>query len=124
MNELKWINDTQGHEAGDKAIKTVAECLMKRHAGSRNSYRVGGDESVILYYDKSEEDIKNDISGMLEDLAKTPYVCAFGYCMTEEGKSFDEILRDADKAMYDDKAEIKCAVLAAGGKLHRRSGDR
>ncbi len=25
MNELKWINDTQGHEAGDKAIKTVAE---------------------------------------------------------------------------------------------------
>ncbi|MBO4414701.1 MAG: GGDEF domain-containing protein [Lachnospiraceae bacterium] len=124
MNELKWINDSQGHEAGDKAIKTVAECLMKKYAVSKNSYRVGGDEFMILYYDKSEEDIKNDIVRMREELAKTPYVCAFGYCMAEAGKSFDEIMRDADKSMYDDKAEIKRAVLAAGGKLHRRSGDR
>ena len=124
MNELKWINDSQGHEAGDKALKTVAECLVRKNAVSKNSYRVGGDEFVILYYENSEDEIRNDIARMREELNKTPYVCAFGYCMTEPGKSFDEIMRDADKAMYDNKSEIKRAVLAAGGKLHRRSGDR
>ncbi|MCR4961021.1 MAG: hypothetical protein K6A74_06170 [Lachnospiraceae bacterium] len=37
---------------------------------------------------------------------------------------FDKALTEADKAMYADKSRLKQAVLAAGGKLHRRAGDR
>ena len=36
---------------------------------------------------------------------------------------FDESMREADKAMYIDKSNIKKAVLASGGKLHRRAED-
>ena len=55
MNELKWINDTRGHEAGDAAIKAVADCLMQGAGVSKHAYRVGGDEFVLLYVDKDEE---------------------------------------------------------------------
>lgn len=123
LNELKWINDSQGHEAGDLAIQTVADCLAKGHGKSKSVYRVGGDEFVILYYDRDEEKVRADITAMREELAKTPYVCAFGYCMRKGRTDFEECLRESDKAMYANKANIKKAILEAGGKLHRRAED-
>lgn len=123
LNELKWINDSQGHEAGDLAIQTVAKCLAKGAGASKAVYRVGGDEFVILYYGKAEEKVQADIASMREDLAKTKYVCAFGYCMVKGKASFDDYLRESDKAMYADKASLKRAVPEAGGKLHRRAED-
>ena len=123
MNELKWINDSQGHEAGDKAIKSVADCIITGSGSSKYVYRVGGDEFIIFYMDKTEEDVKKDIEKMRENLSETKIVCAFGYSMITEDNDIDTALKTADKEMYSDKAEIKKAVLAAGGKLHRRAGD-
>lgn len=124
MNELKWINDSRGHAAGDAAIRDVAECLLLGTGPLKHGYRVGGDEFIILYFDKTEEFVKEDIKAMRDALSKTRYVCAFGYCMVDKDSDFDALLREADKAMYADKAAIKQAILAAGGKLHRRAGDR
>ena len=123
LNELKWINDSQGHEAGDLAIQIVADCLAKGHGHSKSVYRVGGDDFVILYYDKDEEKVQADIAAMREELAKTKYVCAFGYCMRKGKEDFEDCLRESDKAMYANKASIKKAILESGGKLHRRAGD-
>ena len=61
---------------------------------------------------------------MREKLDKEKYVCAFGYVMIDKDTHFDKALTEADKAMYADKSRLKQAVLAAGGKLHRRAGDR
>ena len=55
--------------------------------------------------------------------AKTKYVCAFGYKMIDQNEDFEVSMREADKAMYIDKSNIKKAVLASGGKLHRRAED-
>ena len=124
MNELKWINDTQGHAAGDQALITVAENLQKGSGTAKRVYRVGGDEFVILYVDKDEAYVQNDITRMREDLSHTKYICAFGYSMLDRNIDFESALREADQEMYSDKSKLKQAVLAAGGKLHRRAGDR
>ena len=73
---------------------------------------------------KQEEFVKEDIKTMRDSLSKTKFICAFGYCMVDKDSDFDAVLRDADKAMYADKSAIKQGILAAGGKLHRRAGDR
>ena len=123
LNELKWINDSEGHEAGDLAIKTVAECLLKKGGHEKVAYRVGGDEFIILYYEMDEKMVQADIAFMREELSKTKYVCAFGYSMMEGKTDIEDCLRESDKAMYKNKSDIKRAVLEAGGKLHRRAED-
>ena len=106
MNDLKKINDTQGHSAGDLALETVADCLVKTKVRKKRVYRIGGDEYAIFYLGRKEDEVRADIENMRAELAKTPYVCAFGYEMVK-GKSIDEAMREADREMYANKAKIK-----------------
>ena len=120
MNELKWVNDTQGHAAGDLAIRTIAVCLAVNSGKSKTVYRVGGDEFMVLYYGKSEEQVVADVKAMRDALAETPYVCAFGYAMTNGSNDIESVIRESDGRMYEDKAQLKQAVLEQGGELHER----
>jgi GGDEF domain-containing protein len=79
MNDLKKINDTQGHAAGDLALETVAKCLLETGTRKKRVYRIGGDEFAVFYLGTKTEDIVRDIEEMRGELAKTPYVCAFGF---------------------------------------------
>ncbi|MBR1861306.1 MAG: PAS domain-containing protein [Lachnospiraceae bacterium] len=106
MNDLKKINDTQGHSAGDTALITIAGCLLKGKFKNKNVYRIGGDEFAIFYLKKSEEYVKNDIEVMREELSKTPYNCAFGYEMVEN-RDIHSAMLVADREMYENKARIK-----------------
>ena len=108
MNDLKKINDTQGHDAGDKALKTVAECLAPYSNRSRDKkvYRIGGDEFAILYTNKKEDDVIKDIELMRSELSKTKYVCAFGYEMVKD-KDIHGAMKLADREMYSNKSKLK-----------------
>ena len=55
---------------------------------------------------KTEEYVKTDIEYMREELAKTPYVCAFGYEMVKN-KDIHNAMISADRAMYANKAKLK-----------------
>ena len=106
MNDLKKINDTQGHAAGDLALETVAKCLLETGTRKKRVYRIGGDEFAIFYLGIKTEDIVRDIEEMRGELAKTPYVCAFGYEMVDN-KDIDKAMRQADQKMYSNKAKLK-----------------
>lgn len=106
MNDLKKINDSQGHDAGDTALVTVAECLTKGGMKNKKVYRIGGDEYAVFYLGRTEEEVQKDIEQMRAELAKTPYVCAFGYEMVKD-KDVDKAMLVADREMYSNKAKIK-----------------
>ena len=106
MNDLKKINDFKGHDEGDKALKTVADCLTKNKMKQKKVYRIGGDEFAIYYLGKEEDAVKEDINLMRSELSKTPYVCAFGYEMVK-GKDIEEAMLIADREMYTNKAILK-----------------
>lgn len=120
MNELKYINDRDGHNAGDVALKTIAEVIRSNCSSSGIVYRVGGDEFIILYTNTEEAQIVKDVERMREKMSETSYSCAFGYAMAQKDMDIEELLTKADAEMYKDKAEIKAEMHARGEILHNR----
>ncbi len=106
MNDLKKINDYQGHDAGDKALMTVAECLVKNRNKNKNVYRVGGDEFAIFYLGRTEDEVHNDIEQMRAAMSLTQYECAFG-CEMVKDRDVEKAIIAADREMYKNKAVMK-----------------
>ncbi len=107
MNDLKVINDKQGHAAGDQALVTLAE-ILKIHSGQgAHCFRVGGDEFMILYHGSTLEEVESSVKKMREELAKTPYSCAFGYAEKKLNAAIDEAIKASDKYMYENKYLMK-----------------
>ena len=57
MNGLKTLNDTKGHDEGDKALTKIGECIGEVIDRTSMAYRIGGDEFVILFFDDKEDEI-------------------------------------------------------------------
>ena len=117
---LKVINDTYGHEKGDVYLKKIASVID--HFGIRSSVaaRQGGDEYVLFLYDyESEEEliktietleyIQNHSTAHLCDTVNVPLKFSMGHCMGNGKTGYRELLKEADKKMYQNKAERKKA---------------
>lgn len=117
MNELKWLNDTFGHQKGDEAIKAVSEIFLNADSSAR-AYRTGGDEFIMLCRCPRLEDMKEMVEKMRTQVAEAGYSCAFGLSYR---KTLDEMLKEADDLMYKDKARLKAESAANGNTLHLRN---
>ena len=110
-NDLKKINDIYGHDKGDICLKTASKCL--NHIFS-HVYRIGGDEFAVLlenddYYEKDNllEKLKKSISKINSSTENEWEKINIAYGFTSydanNDRDADEVLRRADKLMYDDK---------------------
>ena len=117
MNELKWLNDNFGHEKGDQALVTVSECFLKHLPSGDRVYRIGGDEFVVLSRSQDESRLAEIVDKMRTSVDEAGYSCAFGF---STGKGVEEMIKEADRRMYEDKAAIKAANQAGGKKVHLR----
>ncbi|MBR5091350.1 MAG: GGDEF domain-containing protein [Ruminiclostridium sp.] len=107
LNDLKVINDTYGHNEGDKALKATARALKKASLPKCFIYRVGGDEFAAVCINKSTPEIETMIAEMQEAVSDAGYACAIGFAEWKEGKSFTEVYKEADDMMYAKKREMK-----------------
>ena len=109
LNNLKKINDFQGHAAGDEAICTTAECIRKNLQKGCTLYRTGGDEFMVLCQKNTAtiDQLQAMIQKIYEDMKKTPYQCAIGMAEYVDGESFNALCARADEAMYQKKKELK-----------------
>ena len=107
MNDLKYLNDTFGHQAGDEALSTVAKIMRDNCGRTATVYRVGGDEFMIFYSGANEERIEKAIEDMRAEIGKTDYVLAFGHAMVSNDQKIIDAIRVSDQLMYDNKAELK-----------------
>lgn len=116
LNNLKKLNDTHGHIEGDKLISSAAMVLTKSLKTADNIYHVGGDEFIAVYLSPDdglvELEIENarNISKEVKDL-KTPLEIAIGYYSGVANESIKEIIDEADRLMYIDKARLKGLVI-------------
>lgn len=107
MNNLKKVNDTFGHHAGDIVIIKAANYL-KKHFQNDQLFRFGGDEFVV-FSTRTKEEIDNSIKDMREEMNNEnegkEYTMEFaiGIAVKEEGDCFESIFLRADKQMYADK---------------------
>lgn len=118
MNGFKKINDVYGHEEGDEALKTCAKILSRTVADSGSVIRYAGDEFVIILSSQDKQFVETTVDEIKEAFAeynneaKKPYKLeiSLGYCSVNLADStFDEIMNEVDKRMYDDKKRFYTA---------------
>lgn len=120
INDFKKLNDTYGHETGDKALIILADTLKTHLRDADIVGRLGGDEfiAVMQVSDKSKISyIMNKISSEYSKALFKEDVCdlslSIGYSFTNKQKQpFEALLNDADHAMYKNKQAYKLALKA------------
>ena len=120
MNGLKKLNDTQGHEAGDIALKTLGDCFRKAVNYRQRVYRIGGDEFAIICRHCDEEAVKILISNIGDKVSETKYRCSIGYSMLEPGMSYEDLYKKADESMYLAKQEFYKSHTEMDRRKNRR----
>lgn len=114
MDGLKTINDTYGHEMGDLAIKSIANCVKMAVKGlEAEVIRYGGDEFLVLASCQKEriaKRMKEDIEDMLvryNHYSRLPFEVAasIGYVITDSDGVYGlmNYIEWADDAMYEEK---------------------
>ena len=118
INGLKAVNDTMGHDAGDKLIIGAAKCIEKVIGNAGRCYRTGGDEFVVftIMERKRVEDIparlKRETARWSENNRDLVLTIAAGYARAEDFRDYtvEELVKKADKAMYASKSEYYLAT--------------
>ena len=128
FDRFKTINDSLGHGAGDELLKTAAERL--RHCLRPDDFvaRLGGDEFAILIEGRSVEEEAIELAGRIQRVLAEPMrlggsdvttsasigitTSAFDYLIPEN------VMRDADIALYRAKAQGKARYAMFDSELH------
>lgn len=113
MDDFKIVNDSLGHIMGDKILKKIGESLLERFRDVDTIARIGGDEFVILYEGLEEVGDTLSVAERLIDCFTHPFIVDDREIFIEvsigattsvmDYDSPEEVLRDADIAMYKAK---------------------
>ncbi|MFZ5967037.1 MAG: diguanylate cyclase [Bacillota bacterium] len=113
LDDLKFVNDTYGHLAGDELIKVFAKTMKDTVESLQAFARYGGDEFVgILYGSSSMEftDQFEELSAFFREnpikYKSYPIICRFSYGIANyptDGKDYDQLIKVADERMYNYK---------------------
>jgi diguanylate cyclase (GGDEF)-like protein len=113
LDDFKPINDTYGHEAGDAVLKAAADRLRGSLRAADTAARLGGDEFAVLLVDIAEEHIGVVADRIIGNLLKPldfegrtlDVKASLGVATAQSGSGVgaDELVRNADVAMYVSK---------------------
>jgi len=116
LDNFKNVNDSMGHAAGDRLLQAAAQRLVKSTRPSDTVARLGGDEFAILLEGITTVDDVERIaaaitqsfnSPLLLDGGETPMSASVGVAFSQPDNDTDQLLRNADIAMYKAKAAGK-----------------
>jgi diguanylate cyclase (GGDEF)-like protein len=129
LDGLKEINDTFGHSEGSLVIAKTAEVLRKTFRNSDIVSRLGGDEFAILAQNVSSDEVANIMARLEENLRTNSAPNKHCYQLSlsvgavwiahNSNLSMDQLVKQADKAMYDHKRSKKLlsnAIVHAGSE--------
>jgi diguanylate cyclase (GGDEF)-like protein len=123
-DSLKQVNDTLGHETGNRLLQQTVECIQGRLRQTDLVARYGGDEFVALL----PETPCNGAAGVAERIRKSVETIALASrehkvsvtvsigvaCYPNHGVDFESVLEKADQAMYASKTAGKnCVTVSA-----------
>lgn len=114
VNDLKEVNDSHGHAAGDRLLCLAAKSILDAFRGEDIVARIGGDEFAILLPETDEttaaaaiERIRSNLVAISETEVNFPISIALGMATTREGEDLQQALKLSDQRMYQQKAAHK-----------------
>jgi diguanylate cyclase (GGDEF)-like protein len=108
VNGLHEMNNKNGHPAGDRMLREVAE-EMRQRFGLEHTYRVGGDEFVAFRVDGQPGSLPIEIEQMRQALDGKGYRVSFGFAVREKAQGeldMRGIVNEAEINMFADKREF------------------
>lgn len=126
IDRFKDINDTLGHETGDKLIKAVSKRLASRLRDDDFLARFGGDEFAVLCL-SSDPDADEKLAGRIASAFEEPFaIDGQTICVTasvgiakapDHGRSADELIRHADIALYEAKNQGRDRAMTFSAEM-------
>ncbi len=134
LDRFKAVNDTLGHQYGDALLRGVGRRIRACIRGGDVAGRLGGDEFAVLMPDAVQEDAATALGERLTDMLSRPFLldgqsavigCSVGVAMfPEDGTDAAALLRAADLALYQAKAEGRGTVRRFVPALRNRADAR
>jgi diguanylate cyclase (GGDEF)-like protein len=126
MVDIDWfkqINDTFGHQVGDRVLETVARFLQNSIREHDLAYRYGGEEFLLVLKNIEAGVVRARVKQLCQNLRQLTIACAerslsvtasFGIAtFPESGRTATELLEAADAALYQAKAQGRDRVIFA-----------
>ena len=119
LNNLKYVNDTFGHEKGDEFIQAFTYCLTRILNEHSFLARYGGDEFVLIQESTTQEALKQIVEKLdklvqeYNSHSSLTLSYAVGYELSYKNHYFmmEDLMNTADKKMYKDKAQKKMRAV-------------
>ncbi|WP_052144716.1 sensor domain-containing diguanylate cyclase [Halalkalibacter okhensis] len=116
LDGFKKVNDTYGHECGDRLLKEVANRLNESVREEDLIFRLGGDEFIIICEEADKEEASHIAERILFAVSQSFLIKDFEVSVSpsigislfpEDGQNRETLIENADKAMYDAKRKGK-----------------
>lgn len=116
VNNMKGINDTYGHAAGDAALATIVKIILEHTRSTDIVGRLGGDEFGLILRQAPKDIVDQKINFFSAQIKETglhyqdkiiPLGAAFGGFTFTGTESIEQILTEADSKMYENKKRSK-----------------
>jgi diguanylate cyclase (GGDEF)-like protein/PAS domain S-box-containing protein len=133
MDNFKFINDGFGHKSGDELLKMLGQRIRKAVDDGLFIARLGGDEFVVVVDGGAAGD-PVDVARRLEQALAIPFLvegqhffvtCSLGIaCYPWDGRCFDDLLQNADTAMYRAKESGRGRICTFTADMNRNVVER
>ena len=120
MDNFKTINDSFGHDIGDRVIRVVSSVLKENSRSNDFVIRYGGDEFLIIFAGGNMEIIKERMEKICQEVSEKIQLPDFevtlsiGISPFEEGCSLEDTIKKADELMYMSKTSGKNQISVYG----------
>jgi diguanylate cyclase (GGDEF)-like protein len=129
VDDFKGVNDTLGHRTGDLLLEEIAARLSRCLAGNEILARLGGDEFAILKPFETVAEVRQLAERLVDVAAEpieveghvVPISVSVGIALApEDGRDLDELLRNADMALYRAKADGRATFAFYASEMFDR----